>query len=95
MLNSNVTNYLTNFIGTWTSAGTNLVITEKGKLHYICFKGSSRKRINGTIKEFKENSFVVKVLWIFSFTFKIDEPPHKSGNKWKMRINGVELTKEL
>ena len=93
MFEKNMKNTFKNFVGAWKAIGMDMVITEDGSFHYKRFKSGWRKEINGTFKEFKGNTFIVNALWVFPVTFKINEPPHKSGNKWKMRIDGVELTR--
>lgn len=95
MFEKNMKNVFSNFVGDWKAVGMNLVITHDGSVYYKKYKSGWKKEINGTFKEFKGNTFIIKVLWIFPVTFRIDEPPHKSDNKWKMRIDGVELTKML
>lgn len=94
LFEKNMKNVFKNFVGVWKAVGMDLVITEDGSVNYKRYKGGWKKEINGKFKEFKGNTFVVSVLFV-PVSFRIDQPPHKEGYYWKMKIDGIELTKIL
>ena len=48
---------------------------------------------DGKITKFDGNDFVVKVLLV-STTFKVERPPYRDGERWKMVVDGVEVSRK-
>lgn len=56
-------------------------------------EGPFDKSIDGPLKQFEGDNFVVGVGPI-STTFLVTAPPHQDGGQWKMTVDGVELTRK-
>ena len=69
-----------------------LFITHDGDVTYSRYGGGSRKSIDGPLREFEGDNFVVGVGPI-STTFVVSVPPHQDGTTWKMTVDVVELTR--
>lgn len=85
------------YIGDWSGqfdGGTmKLSIESDGTVNYERRKGSGHKKITGgKISKFDGNDFEVKVLLI-STTFKVEKPPYQDGERWRMVVDGVELSR--
>ncbi len=79
--------------GTWSGGGMDLVISQDGKVDYKLEKPGTSKSLQGaSIKKIDDKEFETSVLGISS-TFRIDEAPHQVEGKWKMKIDGIELTR--
>jgi hypothetical protein len=86
------------YIGDWEGRFPNgtmkLSIGANGGVTYERKEGGSSKSINGgKISKFNGDDFEVTVL-LMSTTFKVEKPPYRDGDKWKMVVDGVELTRE-
>ena len=79
-------------MGEWHSASMALVITQEGRVAYKRVKGSSTTSVNGPIQKFEGNNFVVGIPYLAT-TFEVSKPPFEQGGRWKMVVDGVELTK--
>lgn len=85
------------YIGDWRGESADgsmeLRIGSDGSVNYERKKGSSTKSISGgKITKFDGDDFEVKVL-LMSATFKVSKPPYQDGDKWKMVVDDVELTR--
>ena len=85
------------YIGDWRGqfdGGTmKLSIDSDGTVNYERVKGSSTKSISGgKISKFDGDDFEVKI-FLMSTTFKVEKPPYQDGEKWKMIVDGVELSR--
>ena len=85
------------YIGDWRGESADgsmeLRIGSDGSVNYERKKGSNTKTISGaTITKFDGDDFEVKVL-LMSATFKVSKPPYQDGEKWKMVVDDVELTR--
>ena len=85
------------YVGDWRGqfdGGTmKLRIDSDGTVNYERVKGSSTKSISGgKISKFDGDDFEVKIL-LMSTTFKVEKPPYQDGDKWKMVVDGVELSR--
>ena len=56
------------------------------------FKGGATTSVEGPLQRFEGDHFVVGV-WFVSTRFEVSKPPFQEANKWKMVVDGVELTK--
>lgn len=80
------------YAGQWRGGGVDLVITADGGVSYRKVSGSSTVEINGPIKGFDGDDFVVGVM-VVKTGFDVTAPPHEEGGAWKMTVDGVELTR--
>ncbi|HKO62164.1 MAG TPA: hypothetical protein VJV03_13455 [Pyrinomonadaceae bacterium] len=53
----------------------------------------SRSITGGKISKFEGNDFVVKVLLVPT-TFKVEKPPYRDGRRWKMVVDGMEVSRK-
>src|SRR6266581_5499177 len=80
------------YVGEWQSPGMTLLITQDGGVQYKRIKGGVTTEVNGPLQRFEGDSFVVGVLSL-STSFQVSKPPFEQGGRWKMVVDGVELTK--
>ncbi len=78
------------YAGEWRGGGVQLVITVDGGCSYHKVSGASHVEINGPIKGFDGDDFVVGVM-VVKTTFDVTAPPHDDNGTWKMTVDGVEL----
>ncbi len=82
------------YVGQWEAPGMSLLITQGGQVVYWRKKGNSTSEINAPLKKFDGDNFVVGVgLW--TTTFVVSKPPREESGRWKMTVDGVELTRGL
>lgn len=80
------------YAGQWRSSTMSLLITESGSVSYRRMDGNASKSINGPLKAFEGNNFVVGI-GPLETTFVVSMPPYEDGGTWKMVVDGVELTR--
>ena len=80
------------YIGEWRSQEMYLLILQDGSVSYKRLKKGRTTSINGPLKEFVGNNFVVGFSFITT-TFKVSAAPTKINNEWKMTVDGIRLTK--
>jgi hypothetical protein len=81
------------YVGEWHGTAMALLITQDGSVAYKRLEGGINKSIDGPLKQFEGDNFVVGVGPI-SATFLVTAPPHQDGGQWKMTVDGVELTRK-
>jgi hypothetical protein len=81
------------YVGEWHGTAMALLITQDGSVAYRRFHQGVNKSIDGPLKEFQGDNFVVGVGPIAT-TFVVSAAPHQDGSAWKMTVDGVELTKK-
>jgi len=81
-----------NYVGSWQSNEMALLILQDGSVAYKRIKGGATSSVNGPLKEFDGDDFVVGVLFLTT-TFKVTEPPHEVNGRWHMVVDGVRLTR--
>lgn len=81
------------YVGEWHGTAMALLITQDGSVAYRRFEGGVNKSIDAPLKEFEGDNFVVGIGPI-STTFVVSVAPHADSGKWKMTVDGVELTRE-
>ncbi len=81
------------YVGVWRSQEMVLSITQDGSIDYKQQRGGAETSINGPLQEFQGDDFSVGV-WFISTTFVVSKPPYQEGGRWKMVVDGVELTKD-
>lgn len=78
------------YAGEWQGEGMELRIESDGRVAYSRRTGSTTVSVDGPIKEFVGDDFVVGVAF-FTTTFAVSEPPHGEGGAWVMVVDGVRL----
>ncbi|HEY8102420.1 MAG TPA: hypothetical protein VIF82_16900 [Burkholderiaceae bacterium] len=80
------------YVGEWQAQAMYLLITQDGSVSYKRLKGGVSTSIDAPLKEFVGDTFEVGV-GPMATKFVINKPPYQEGDKWKMVVDGVELTK--
>lgn len=80
------------YVGEWRAQTMGLLITQDGSVAYKRVKGGVTTSVNGPLRRFEGDDLVVGVPLI-STTFQVSRPPYKEAEKWKMVVEGVELTR--
>ena len=80
------------YVGAWHAQNMDLTLTKDGKINYKRVSGNSTKSIDGPLRRFEGDNFVVGIPFI-STTFMVSKPPHQEAGAWKMTVDGVELTR--
>jgi hypothetical protein len=81
-----------NYVGKWTNTTITLEISLEGDVKYKKEEGSRKTTINGPIKEFDKDNFVVG-FWFMTSTFEVQKTPFQEGERWAMVVNGTKLYK--
>ena len=69
-----------------------LLITRDGSVRYKRLQGGTTTSVQGPLKGFNGNNFEVGI-GPLSTTFIVSKPPYEDGEKWKMVVDDLELTK--
>lgn len=80
------------YVGEWQSKEMGLLILQDGTVAYKRLKGGGSTSVNGPLKEFVGDNFVVG-FWFMTTTFEVLEAPNQVDGKWQMVVDGVRLTK--
>jgi hypothetical protein len=80
------------YVGEWQDKTMYLLITQDGSIRYKRLKGGVTNSIEAPLKGFDGNNFEVGV-GPMTTIFVVSKPPYQDGEKWKMVVDGVELTK--
>jgi hypothetical protein len=80
------------YVGDWRGQDMTLALTKDGTVRYHRVKGNTTTSINAPLRSFDGDSFVVGIPF-FSTTFEVTRPPHQEAGRWKMVVDGVELTR--
>ncbi|NQD38462.1 hypothetical protein HPT27_15680 [Permianibacter sp. IMCC34836] len=86
------------YVGLWQAKNMVLVISADGSVAYKRLAGGVTTSVNGPLKAFEGDNFVVGVGPVAT-TFVVTAPPHpepaSAANEtvWKMTVDGVELSK--
>lgn len=81
------------YVGDWRAENMTLLITQDGRVAYKRMKGTMSTSVEGPLQGFEGDNFLVGVAF-FSTTFEVSKAPHQQGSRWKMVVDGVELTKQ-
>ncbi|MFC3903709.1 hypothetical protein SAMN05421749_1073 [Acinetobacter marinus] len=81
-----------NYVGEWHGLAMSLRITQDGSVAYYRQQGGADKSIKGPLKSFDGDNFVVGIGPVAT-TFVVSKPPYQEDGRWKMVVDGVELTK--
>jgi len=80
------------YVGEWHAPGMGLLITQDGSVVYKRIKGGVTTSINGPLRRFDGDDFIVGLPYLTT-RFEVSKPPFQDGGKWKMVVDGVELTR--
>jgi hypothetical protein len=82
------------FVGEWQAKNMYLLITQDGTIQYKRQEGNTSTSINGPLKGFVGNNFETGV-GPLTTTFVVTRAPFQEEGKWKMVVDGVELSKTV
>ena len=68
------------------------MLTKDGTVRYKRENGKITKTVDGPLRRFEGDNFVVGIPLI-STTFEVSKPPYQVAGTWKMVVDGVELTR--
>lgn len=80
------------YVGEWQEKTMYLLITQDGSVRYKRLKAGASTSIEGPLKGFDGNNFEVGIGPV-STTFVVSKPPYQDGEKWKMVVDDVVLTR--
>jgi hypothetical protein len=80
------------YVGEWQHPTMYLLLTQDGSVRYKRIQGGATTSVDGPLKGFKGNNFEVGI-GPMSTTFVVTKPPYDDEGKWKMVVDGVELTR--
>jgi hypothetical protein len=80
------------YVGHWHGEGMRLVIRADGHADYDRVQGESRVSIEGSAHSFSEHGFRIG-LGPLSASFEVQRRPHLAEGRWRMTVDGVELTR--
>ena len=80
------------YVGEWQSPSMTLVITQEGRVAYKRVKCSASSSVDGPIQKFEGDHFHVGIPYLTT-RFDVSRPPFQQDGRWKMVVDGVELTK--
>jgi hypothetical protein len=80
------------YVGEWQEKTMYLLITQDGSVSYKRLKGGMTSSVEGPLKAFEDDNFSVGI-GPMSTTFVVSKPPFRDKDRWKMVVDGVELTK--
>jgi hypothetical protein len=80
------------YAGEWRGPGVYLLISPGGRCEYERQRDAGNVSISAPIQRFEGDNFVVGV-GPLGTTFVVSKPPAVDDGKWKMTVDGVELTR--
>lgn len=80
------------YVGEWRGEGFLLTIQQNGKIHYKRNRRDFNADVNIELQSFNGDSFEAGVPYVHT-TFVVSKPPRLDKGKWKMTVDGVELTR--
>ena len=80
------------YVGEWRAPGMYLLLMQDGSVKYERLKSGASTSVTGPLQGFEGDNFVVG-LGFMKTTFVVSKPPYQAGGRWKMVVDGVELTK--
>lgn len=81
------------YVGEWLGKDTRINIAKNGQIDYKIKRPNKKVDMSIELVRFNGDSFEAGY-GIVTTTFVVSKPPHKVGDKWKMVVDGVELTKQ-
>jgi len=80
------------YVGEWRGEKMRLKIPQDGKIEYKRERPGKNVDLSVDLQDFDGDNFDVGTSLIRS-TFVVSKPPHRENGKWKMTVDGVELTR--
>jgi hypothetical protein len=80
------------YVGEWKGQGFLLSLKQDGKMRYERKKEGSNINLDIELQGFNGDNFEAGIPLVHT-TFVVSKPPHLDKGKWKMTVDGVELTK--
>ena len=80
------------YVGSWQGKNMQLSLSKEGKVEYKRGHPNDQVNLSIDLQRFKGDSFEAGVSFVTT-TFVVSKPPHQEGGKWKMTVDGVELTR--
>jgi hypothetical protein len=80
------------YVGEWKAQTMSLLLTRDGSIRYKRVKGNTTTSIEGPLRRFEGDNFVVGIPFMSS-TFEVSKPPYQEAGRWKMVVDGMELTR--
>jgi len=80
------------YVGDWRGKDMRIHLKQDGHVEYARKQPGKDLNLNVDLQGFKGDNFDVGFSLVRS-TFVVSKPPHREGGKWKMTVDGVELTK--
>jgi hypothetical protein len=80
------------YVGEWVGKDMRLNIAKNGQIEYQARKPNRKVDLSIELVRFEGSNFDAGY-GIITTTFVVSKPPHKVGDKWKMVVDGVELSK--
>lgn len=80
------------YVGDWQGKDMRLQLAKDGKVKYKRDRPNRKMDLSLDLQGFDGDNFDVGMTLVRS-TFVVTRPPHLEGGKWKMTVDGVELTR--
>lgn len=80
------------YVGEWLGEKMRLKIQQDGHVEYMRDRPGKHLNLNVDLQGFDGDNFDVGTSFLRS-TFVVSKPPHREDGKWKMTVDGVELTR--
>ena len=80
------------YAGEWKSKEMYLLILADGTVSYQRLQKGGKTSINGPLKEFQGDNFVVGAAFLTT-TFEVSEVPYQEDGSWFMVVDGLKLKK--
>ena len=80
------------YVGDWQGKDMRIQMAKDGKVKYKRNQPGKQMDLSVDLQGFNGDNFDVGVFLVRS-TFVVSKPPHREGDKWKMTVDGVELTR--
>jgi len=80
------------YVGDWQGKDMRLQMAKDGRIKYKRDRPGKKLDLSIELQRFDGDSFDAGGGFIGS-RFVVSKPPHREGDKWKMTVDGVELTR--
>jgi hypothetical protein len=80
------------YVGEWLGDNMRLFIHQNGQVEYKRKHADKNLNVNIELLGFNGDNFDAGFSLVRS-TFVVSKPPHRENGKWKMTVDGVELTR--
>lgn len=80
------------YVGDWQGKDMRIQMGKDGRIKYKRDRPGKQLDLSIELQRFDGDNFDAGGGFISS-TFVVSKPPHREGGKWKMTVDGVELTR--